>query len=161
MAPTCPTCRRVHDSGWVVALDRFGGAEPRYLALGAQTPPRDTRAEAEADACAHRATRPGVQASTPAPDGAPSVTTPPAPAAAPVPAADEGQGVGQASAGVEHIFPAAEWEACARAQAWQRWLAEIECSLLTWQLDAQVRAGCEDPRVWLRRCIDELEGWAA
>lgn len=157
-ALTCPTCHRVHDAGWVIALDRFGSA-PRYLALGAQTPPRATRAEAEADACAHRATRPGhLQASTPAP-GAADPAEPPAPPAPP--AADEGDDHGPASARAEHIFPAAEWEVCARAQAWQRWLAEIECSLLTWQLDAQVRAGCEDPRLWLRRCIDELEGWAA
>lgn len=47
-------------------------------------------------------------------------------------------------------------ELLAREQAWLRFLTEAQFSLEVWMLDARVRAGCEPPVAWLRRCSQEL-----
>lgn len=58
-------------------------------------------------------------------------------------------------------FPAARMETAARAKAWRDLLAQVQFSLMVWQIDAGVRADCEDVRTWLRRCRDDLGRWAA
>ena len=53
MKAVCPECECVHCPGDAIALNRFDPAIPtRYISFSGLTPPRATRAEAEADQCA-------------------------------------------------------------------------------------------------------------
>ncbi len=54
MSEPCPSCGYIHASTDARAIGRFGTAPTRYVAATAGTPPRETRAEAEADECASR-----------------------------------------------------------------------------------------------------------
>jgi hypothetical protein len=47
-------------------------------------------------------------------------------------------------------------ETAARAKAWRDFLAQLRLSLMVWEIDGEVRAGCEHVLVWLRRCQDDL-----
>lgn len=134
---TCSACGFVHGSNWARAVDRFGGA-PGYVAAGAPTPVRATRAEAEADECAWRAARRDEVRLTVAPSPAARVTPPEAPKPPPGP------------------FPAARMETAARERAWLRFLAEIEFSLTVWQLDPDTHTEAS-PLAWLARCRDQLD----
>lgn len=136
MKNACTTCGYIHAGDDARAVGRFTGT-PTYVAAHAGTPPRATRAEAEADECAWR-----VDRRPPTPVDPPTSETPrPAPEE-PTPAPEP--------------FPAATMETAARAKAWCDFLTEIQTSLMVWQIDASVRTGCEDVREWLRRCRDEL-----
>jgi hypothetical protein len=53
-------------------------------------------------------------------------------------------------------FPAVLMETAAREKAWRDLLAQVSFSLQVWQIDAEVRAGCEDVRAWIRRCAADL-----
>lgn len=53
-------------------------------------------------------------------------------------------------------FPAALMETAARAKAWRDFLTQARFSLLIWDLDPEVRAGCQDVREWLRGCRVEV-----
>lgn len=52
-------------------------------------------------------------------------------------------------------------ERLAREKAWRNFLAEVNASLLVWTLDASVRADCESPLAWVRRCAAELDAIGA
>ncbi len=118
MSEPCPSCGYIHASTDARAIGRFGTAPTRYVAATAGTPPRETRAEAEADECASRI-RPkpqtsGADAGVAAGDDRGAVRGPARPD---VPTAPE------------HLpFPAVEFETAARAKAWHDFLAQLRRS---------------------------------
>ena len=67
---------------------------------------------------------------------------------------DEGEGQASDREG----FPAVLMETAARAKAWRDFLAQIRLSLMVWEIDGEVRAGCEHVLEWLHRCTSELVG---
>jgi hypothetical protein len=151
MSEPCPSCGYIHASTDARAIGRFGTAPTRYVAATAGTPPRETRAEAEADECASRI-RPkpqtsGADAGVAAGDDRGAVRGPARPD---VPTAPE------------HLpFPAVEFETAARAKAWHDFLAQLRLSLMVWDIDSDVRSGCEPVLAWLARCRDDLNGLGA
>lgn len=152
MKPACTSCGYIHTTTDARAIARFAGT-PSYVAANAGTPPRATRAEAEADECAWRQAnrdhRGDAAALHPDATGAQALTVDGG-------SVERGAGRTPPAAPPPEPFPAALMETAARAKAWRDFLAETQMSLMVWQLDASVRAGCEDVRAWLRRCRDEL-----
>lgn len=47
-------------------------------------------------------------------------------------------------------------EDAARAKAWRDFLAQVRMSLLVWEIDPEVRGGCEHVLTWVKRCRDDL-----
>ena len=139
MKAPCDSCRYVHSTSDARAVGRFGG-DPMFVAAHAETPPRVTRAEAEADECAWRQAQ-----TTSAPQVVavrhPVVKSEPRPPLAP--------------------FPVVEMETAARAKAWCDFLTQVRLSLVIWEIDGDVRSGCEDVLAWVRRCRDDLAGEAS
>lgn len=141
MSRACLTCGHIHTSSDAVAIGRFGGPV-RYVASNGSTPPRATRSEAEADQCDWRVLRSWVE-QRPIPTAPP----PPQPAERNEPAAKE----------PPPPFPAAAAETLARAKAWCDFLAQVRFSLAVWELDPEVRAGCEPVMDWIASChIDPM-----
>lgn len=146
IAETCPACGHIHASNDARAVGLFTADGPRYVAANAGTPQRATRTEAETDECAWRQRRRRHQTS-----GAEVA------AAGPVALPVRGDGPSAPEPDPEPIvFPAATMEAAARAKAWRDFLAQVHFSLMVWQLDDDVRGGCEDVLAWIRRCRDDL-----
>ena len=151
MSEPCPHCGYIHASTDARAVGRFAATPTLYVAATAGTPPRDTRDEAEADECASRI-RPkpqtsGADAGVAAGDDRGAVRGPARPD---VPTAPE------------HLpFPAVEFETAARAKAWHDFLAQLRLSLMVWDIDSDVRSGCEPVLAWLARCRDDLNGLGA
>ena len=140
MKPACVICGHIHTPGDAVAVGRFGGAV-RYAAANGSTPPRATRAEAEADQCdwrvlrAWRVQRPHHPSLPfPAAEGTPSALKPPPP------------------------FPAAAMETLAREKAWCDFLTQVRFSLVVWEIDPEVRAGCTPVVEWIASCRLALGG---
>ena len=149
MKSTCPACGHVHASNDARAVGLFSPEPTMYVAATAGTPARATRAEAEADECAGRQGRRNAQST----DGAePDGQAPSGPSASAAP---------EQSRPVEQPFPAALMETAARAKAWRDFLAQVHFSLMVWQLDGEVRDGCEHVLAWLRACRDDLSGLGA
>lgn len=139
MKPPCPACGYIHTSNDARAIGRFA-VNPMFAAAHAEAPRRATRAEAEADECVWRQER---TLTTPPPFVPSLESHPPAviverPAMEPAP------------------FPAVEMETAARAKAWSDFLGQVRMSLLVWEIDGEVRDGCEHVLAWLRRCRDDL-----
>lgn len=136
-ARVCATCGYVHASNDARAVGRFTG-EPRFVAADAGTPSRATRAEAEADQCTWRASRPA------SPPAAPSHRSSPPSSPVAVPSSEP------------QPFPASLIETAARAKAWCEFLTQVRLSLLVWEIDVEVRTGCESATEWVARCLDDL-----
>jgi cell division septation protein DedD len=138
-APSCNLCGHIHTATDARAVGRFTGTTG-YVASHAGTPLRATRAEAEADECTWRRNR---QPETPAatiPQGEPVSR---AVAAGPKPDPEP--------------FPAVLMETAARAKAWVDFLVQIRMSLIVWEVDPEVRAGCEHVASWLRGLAAEMQ----
>ena len=132
----CPACDHIHGSNDARAVGRFT-ATPTYVAANAQTPPRRTRSEAEADECRWRQSRPAAPAPASLPVSArPAAEKEPKPEPPP--------------------FPAERMELAARVKAWCDFLAHAQFSLMVWQIDPEVRKG-EHVMQWLRGCRDDLD----
>ena len=144
----CPRCGHIHVANEARAVGRFDPTRPTMYAAASGGPLRAARAEAEADECAWRQSKP-----SPSPVVRAAVEPPPSPPAV-ASVADEGEG--QASGG--EGFPAVLMETAARAKAWRDFLAQVRLSLMVWEIDGEVRAGCEHVLVWLRQCTSELAG---
>ena len=136
---TCPACGYIHSSNDARAVGRLTET-PTYAAANALTPARQTRAEAEADECRWRQSRP----------------SPPIPKVPPVPA----RPVVRVVESEPEPFPAERMEVAARAKAWRDFLANVHFSLMVWQIDPEVRKG-EHVIHWLRECRDDLDALIA
>lgn len=143
MSAPCPRCQHIHPSNAARAVGLFSRLAPTYVSsLGG--PERVTRAEAQDDWCEQQASSRTTEVeAAPAPDVAASVPSP--------------KGIATASTSVPvPLFPAVEMETAARAKAWRDFLAQVRLSLLVWDIDGEVREGCEDVLAWIRRCREDL-----
>jgi len=53
-------------------------------------------------------------------------------------------------------------ETLARAKAWRDFLAQVRFSLIVWEIDPEVRAGCEPVADWIASCrVGGVEALAA
>lgn len=143
IGPTCPKCGHVGHPTRAVGIFRNGGPIG-YRAAYDIAPLCATREEAEADMCAWRVER---RHRTPVAEVAATELV-----ALPV----RGDGPSAAEPEPAAPFPAVEMETAARAKAWRDFLAQIRLSLMVWEIDGEVREGCEHVLTWLRRCVDEL-----
>lgn len=138
MKPACETCGFIHTANDARAVGRFG-PDPKYVAANAPTPLRETRQQAEADECAWRIEESQRRATSA------EVTKPPVRQVAPVePRPDPAP------------FPAVTMETAARDKAWLDFLSQVRLSLLVWEVDSDVRSGCENVLSWVDRCRADL-----
>lgn len=134
----CETCGHVHTSTDAVAVGRFVGGG-FYRANFDDAPYRATRAQAEADMCARRATQPKPQGADATPIASGRVNV--------VVSDDRAD---------SRPFSAVQMERLARERAWQRFMSEAAFSLRLWSLDEDLASELPSPVQWLRDCAAEL-----